>query len=78
MFIRGLLRINAGYAYSQLVINRAHPVRVSPSKVVINRNQVATLPGEGIEVEGEGSYQGFALTGFHLGNFALVKDNASH
>ena len=76
MFIRGLLRINAGYAYSQLVINRTHPVRVTPGKIVINRNQVAALSGKRVQVEGEGSYQGFTLTGFHFRNFALVKDNA--
>jgi hypothetical protein len=36
---------------------------------------MAALPGEGIEVEGQGSYKCFAFTSFHLGYLALMKDN---
>jgi hypothetical protein len=38
---------------------------------------VAPLTGKGVEIKGEGSYQGFTLAGFHLSDFSLVKDNAT-
>ena len=33
--------------------------------------------GEGVEIAGQDSHQGFALAGFHLGNAALVEHNAA-
>ncbi|MBA7657354.1 hypothetical protein ES703_65291 [subsurface metagenome] len=78
MFIGGLLRVNAGDTYPQGMVDRSHPVRVSPGQVIINRSQVAALTDKGIQVEGKGSHQGFTLTSFHLSNSTLVKDNAPH
>lgn len=36
------------------------------------------LAGEGIEVGGQGGNEGFALTGFHFRDAALVQDDAAH
>ena len=33
---------------------------------------------QGVEVSGEGGHQGLAFAGFHLGDAALVQDNAAH
>ena len=35
------------------------------------------LAGEGVEVGGEGGHQGLALAGLHLGDAALVEDDAA-
>ncbi len=36
------------------------------------------LAGQGVEVGGQGSHQGFALAGLHLGDAALVEHHAAH
>ncbi|MBA7683781.1 hypothetical protein ES703_92166 [subsurface metagenome] len=77
-FIRRLHGINAGYSYPQGVIDRSHPVGVSPCQVVVNCNQMATRTGKGVQVKGKGSHQGFTLTSFHLSDSALMEDNTPH
>ncbi|MBA7700892.1 hypothetical protein ES703_109617 [subsurface metagenome] len=76
--VRILLGINAGYAYSEGTVDRPHPIRVTPGQVVINRNQVTAPTGEGVQIEGKGSHQGFTLTSFHLSNSALIENDTPH
>ncbi len=78
MFVRRLLRVDAGHGQSQQVVNRPHPVRVAPGQVIVHRHQVTAGAGQRIQVEGKGGHQRFALAGLHLGDFALMQDNASH
>jgi hypothetical protein len=39
---------------------------------------MAALSGQGVEVERQSSYQGFALASFHLGNLSLVKNSSPY
>ncbi len=77
MIIRILLWVNAGHLQSEGVVDWSHPVRVTPGEVIIDRSQMASPSGQGIKVKGQSSYQGLALAGPHLGNPALMEDNAA-
>ncbi len=73
-----LLGIDAGHAYPQSAVNGTHPVAIPLGQIIIDGNQMAALSCEGIEVERQGSYQGFALASFHLGYLPLVKDDSPY
>ena len=48
----GGFMLDAGYSYSQGVVDGPHPVVVSLGQVVINCNQMAALTAQGVEIEG--------------------------
>ena len=56
----------------------AHPFAVTAGEVFIDGDDMHALAGEGIEVGGQGGNEGFALTGFHFRDAALVQDDAAH
>ena len=58
-------------------IDLAHPLRVSLGKIVVDGDDVHALALEGVEVGGQNGDQGFALAGLHLGNAALVQNDAA-
>ena len=51
----------------------ADPLRVAPGQVVVDRDQVAALAGERVQVERQDGDQGLSLAGRHLGDLALVQ-----
>ncbi len=59
-------------------IKRAHPLGVTLSEVVVHGNHMHALVGQRIEEYGQRCHQRLALTGCHLGNFALVKHHATY
>ena len=59
------------------LIHLAHPLGVALGQVVVDRDDVDALPGEGVEIGREGGHQGLALAGLHLGDAALVEDHAA-
>ena len=62
---------------AQEVVDAAHPLGVASGQVVVDRDDVDALAGEGVEVGGHGGHQGFAFTGLHFGDLALVQDDAA-
>ena len=56
----------------------AHPLGVTLSQIVIDGDDVDTLPRQRVEVGGEGCHQRLALAGLHLGDAALMQHNAAH
>src|ERR1035438_7618885 len=60
------------------LVELAHPLRVAAGEVVVDGDDVNALAGEGVQVAREGGDEGFAFTGFHFGDFALVEDHAAH
>ncbi len=62
---------------AQELIHLAHPLGVALGQVVVDRDDVDALPGEGVEIGREGGHQGLALAGLHLGDAALVEDHAA-
>jgi len=61
---------------SQEAMQPPHPFRVPLGQVVIHRDDMDPLAGDGIEVGRQGSHQGFAFPGAHFGNFAMVQHHA--
>ena len=63
---------------AQEAVDLAHPVAVALGQVVVDGDDVHPFPGQGVEVGGEGGHQGLAFAGLHLGDAALVEDDAAH
>ena len=65
-------------ADAQEVEDRAHPLRVAPGQVVVDRDDVDAAAGHRVEQAGDGRDERLALTGLHLGDAALVEDRGAH
>ena len=55
----------------------AHPIGVTACQVIVYRNDMDSLSLKSVEVSGHNGHEGLSLTGFHLGNTTLVKDDSS-
>ena len=53
------------------------PLGVTLGQVVVDGDDVNAVSGEGVEVSGENFHQRFTFTGFHLGDTALMEDDAA-
>ena len=62
---------------AEAVVDRAHPLRVTLGEVVVHRDEVGALAGEGVEIDGERGDERLAFTGLHLGDLALVEHRAA-
>ena len=58
-------------------IHLAHPLNVAAGQVIVDRDHMRALAGQGVQIEGRGRGQGLAFTGLHLGDPALMQDNAA-
>ena len=58
-------------------VELAHPFGITPGQVIVDRDHMHAAPGEGVEIYRQGGGQGFALAGFHLGDLALMEDDAA-
>ena len=61
----------------QPAVELAHPLAVALGQIVVDGNNVHPFAGQGVQVGGQGSHKGLALTGLHLGNIAAVQGNAA-
>ncbi len=60
------------------LIDGAHPVAVPLGQVVVDRDDVDALARQGVEVRRERGDQRLPLAGRHLGDLALMQDDAAH
>ncbi len=59
-------------------MNLAHPLRVARSEIIVHGNDVnAAAAGQRVQVGRQRGDQRFAFTGAHLGDLALVQDDAA-
>ena len=58
-------------------VDGAHPLGVALGQVVVDRDDVDALAGQGVEVGGQGGDERFSLARLHLGDLALVEDDAA-
>ena len=65
------------HGQAQESVHLAHPLALVLGQVVVDGDDVHALPRQGVEVGGQGGHQGFALAGLHLGDAALVEDDAA-
>ena len=57
----------------QIVVEPTHPLGIALREVVVDRDQMDALPGQGVEVDRQGPGQRLALAGPHLGDLAFVQ-----
>ena len=60
------------------VVDAAHHLRLVLREVVVDRDDVDALAGQGVEVRRQHGDQGLALTGLHLGDVAEVQRRGTH
>ncbi len=65
-------------AQSEEAVDAAHPLRVTLGEVVVDGDDVDALTRQGVEVGGEHTGQGLALTGLHLGDITPVQGGTAH
>ena len=58
----------------QKFVHRPHPVTVALGQIIVHRDDMHTLPRQGVEVGRHGGYQCLSLSGLHLGNFPLMEN----
>ena len=59
-------------------VDLAHPFGVALGKVIVDCDHMDALAGQRVEVGGQRCHQRLALTGFHLGDAALMQHDAAH
>ena len=73
----GRLVLEDAHREPQGVVDGPHPLGVPLGQVVVDRDDVDPLAGEGVEVHRQGGHQGLALARGHLGDLPLVQDHAA-
>ena len=58
-------------------IDASHPVRVALGEVIVDRDDVHALSGQGVEIRRKCGDQCLALAGLHLGDLAVVQNHAA-
>ena len=69
---------DASGGHSQRTEHAAHEFRLVVGQIVVDRDDVHTAAGDGVEVGSSGCDQRLALTGLHFGNVAEVKRGTTH
>jgi hypothetical protein len=59
------------------LVDLAHPLGVALGEVIVDGDDVDAVAGESVQIAGERGDEGFALTGTHFGDLALVEDHAA-
>ena len=59
------------------LVDVPHPLRVTGSEVVIDRDDMDSPTGECVEVDGEGRDEGLAFAGGHFGDLARMQRHAT-
>ena len=75
---RGLAGQDDAGRHPERAVDAAHQLGLVAGEVVVDRDDVHALAGDGVEVGGGGGDQGLALTGLHLGDVAEVQGRAAH
>ena len=77
-----LLRRHVGLDDADLeaeeAVDLAHPLGVALGQVVVDGDEVRAVAGEPVEVHRHGGDERLALAGLHLGDVAVVEDDAAH
>ena len=73
----GQSRHDAAHRQAQQLVDGAHPGGITARQIVIHRDDVNALAFQGVEVHRQRRDQGFSFAGLHLGDHAIVQDDAA-
>ena len=73
-----LMLIDAVNGQSEEVIQRAHPFRVTLCQIIVDGHDMHSAASEGVKINRQGGNEGLSLTGSHLRNLPLMKDDAAY
>ena len=65
------------HGHPHKVEHPGHHLALVLGQVLVDRDHMDALPRQGVEISGQGQGEGLALTGLHLGDAALVQDDAA-
>ena len=74
---RGDVMYHQADGQPQKAVYLAHPFAVAAGQVVVDGDDVDALAGQRVQIGGQGGHQGLAFAGLHLGDAALVQDDAA-
>ena len=63
--------------HAEEAVDAAHPLRVAAGEVVVHRDDVDALAGEGVQIRGQGGDERLAFAGLHLGDLAAMENDAA-
>ena len=72
------LRQIDAYGQPEKTVQTPHPFSVATGQVIVNRDDMDALAGDGIQVGRQGTDQRLAFTGAHFGNLAVMQHHAAH
>ena len=70
--------LDVGGAHAERLEDGQRPLAVALGEVVVHRDEVHAAAGERVQVERLRRDEGLSLAGLHLGDVALVEDDAAH
>ena len=77
-----LVGVHAGndeaHTQAQVTVHLAHPLALVLGQIVVDGDDVDPPARQGVQVGRQGGNQGLTFAGFHLGNTALMQNNAAH
>src|SRR5207253_4356004 len=71
-------RLDERRAHAECVPHGLRPLRVSLGEVVVDRDEVSVVAGEGVQIERLHRHGGLAVARAHLGDVALVENDSTH
>ena len=75
--LRGHVGLDDADLEAEEAVDLAHPLGVALGQVVVDGDQVGAVAGEPVEVHRHGGDERLALAGLHLGDVAVVEDDAA-
>ena len=71
------VRENDAHRKAEVAVHSSHPLRVALGEIVVDRDDMDSVAGEGVEIGRADRRQGLALARLHLDDLALVEDDAA-
>ena len=65
--------LDCPYGKPEELINRPHPVAVTPGQIVVDRNHMHAAAGKAVQISRKRSHQGLSFAVGHLGNHTVMQ-----
>ena len=69
--------LNAANCKPEKTVEPAHPLRITPGEIVVDRDQMRAATGERVQIKGQRRHKCLAFSRRHFGDPAAVQDDAA-